>query len=260
MAENKKSVLLYCDIIHTVKSLTDEEAGRLFKHYLEYINDLNPNSDRFTELLFEPIKQNLKRDLKKWEETIKVKIKAGLASAEKRKQNQQEPTHVESVEHEPTKPTVNVTVTDTVNVSDTVTVKDKTIKDVAKENLQLSEYQVCVDFWLMEFHQGWTFTGQHGKALKSIILKIKKVLKDGNKEINKDSIFESFKFICLKLPDWYKTKDLQILDSKFNEIIQEIKTPNNGKQSDTNNRKQSVSDLKKRSETILDEYAAKNSD
>lgn len=68
MATNKKSVLLYCDLIHTVDSLTDVEAGKLFKHYLRYINDLNPISDdRLTTLLFEPIKQNLKRDLKKWE-------------------------------------------------------------------------------------------------------------------------------------------------------------------------------------------------
>jgi hypothetical protein len=69
MAENKKSVLLYCDILHTVKDLSDEEAGRLFKHYLLYINDFNPEPiDRLTGLLFEPIKQNLKRDLKKWED------------------------------------------------------------------------------------------------------------------------------------------------------------------------------------------------
>lgn len=68
MADNKKSVLLYCDIIHTVKPLSDEEAGKLFKHYLMYINDENPEPcDRLTCLLFEPIKQNLKRDLKKWE-------------------------------------------------------------------------------------------------------------------------------------------------------------------------------------------------
>lgn len=68
MAENKKSVLLYCDIIHTVKELSDEEAGKLFKHYLEYINDLNPSApDKLTQIVFEPIKQNLKRDLKKWE-------------------------------------------------------------------------------------------------------------------------------------------------------------------------------------------------
>ena len=68
MAENKKSVLLYCDIIHTVKELTDEEAGVLFKHYLEYINDLNPTpKNKLIQVVFEPIKQNLKRDLKKWE-------------------------------------------------------------------------------------------------------------------------------------------------------------------------------------------------
>lgn len=68
MAENKKSVLLYCDIIHTVKTLTDEEAGKLFKHYLAYINDLNPEPpDRLTQITFEPIKQTLKRDLLKWE-------------------------------------------------------------------------------------------------------------------------------------------------------------------------------------------------
>lgn len=69
MATNKKSVLLYCDIIHTVEELTDEEAGKLFKHYLRYINDQNPTApDKLTQIVFEPIKQNLKRDLIKWKE------------------------------------------------------------------------------------------------------------------------------------------------------------------------------------------------
>ncbi len=68
MAEDKKSVLLYCDLIHTVEKLTNEQAGKLFKHYLKYINDLDPKTeDILIELVFEPIKQNLKRDLKKWE-------------------------------------------------------------------------------------------------------------------------------------------------------------------------------------------------
>jgi len=58
MAENKKSVLLYCDIIHTVEELTDQEAGVLFKHYLRYVNDQNPTPpDRITAIAFEPIKQ-----------------------------------------------------------------------------------------------------------------------------------------------------------------------------------------------------------
>jgi hypothetical protein len=68
MAQNKKSFLLYCDIIHTVNKLSDEQAGRLFKHVLSYVNDENPNAnDIIIDLVFEPIKQSLKRDLRKYE-------------------------------------------------------------------------------------------------------------------------------------------------------------------------------------------------
>jgi len=75
MAENKKSFLLYCDIIHTVEKLTDEQAGKLLKHTLKYVNDLNPTpEDILTEIAFEPIKQSLKRDLLKYE-GIRIKNK-----------------------------------------------------------------------------------------------------------------------------------------------------------------------------------------
>ena len=68
MAENKKSFILYCDIIHTIEKLNDDDAGKLFKHVLRYVNDLNPETDHLiTEIAFEPIKQQLKRDLKKYE-------------------------------------------------------------------------------------------------------------------------------------------------------------------------------------------------
>jgi len=67
MAKDKKSFLLYVDLIHTVEKLTDEQAGKLFKHVLRYVNDKNPESDQFTEVIFEPIKQTLKRDLEKYE-------------------------------------------------------------------------------------------------------------------------------------------------------------------------------------------------
>jgi len=67
MAQNKKSFLLYVDLIHTIEKLNDEQAGKLFKHVLRYVNDKNPESDQFTEVVFEPIKQTLKRDLEKYE-------------------------------------------------------------------------------------------------------------------------------------------------------------------------------------------------
>lgn len=113
MAENKKSVILYCDIIHTVEKLDNETAGILFKHYLRYVNDLNPEADnQIVDIVFEPIKQNLKRDLKKYEKKQEQWSEAGKRSAELRnaKKNQRPLTTVKS------RSTVS-TVNDNVNVN-----------------------------------------------------------------------------------------------------------------------------------------------
>jgi len=85
MAKDKNSFLIYCDIIHTVEKLTDEQAGKLFKHLLKYVNDLNPTpEDVVTEIAFEPIKQSLKRDLLKYEKTSAKNAENGRKGAEKR--------------------------------------------------------------------------------------------------------------------------------------------------------------------------------
>ena len=71
MAENKKSIIVYADWIELFESLTDDEAGKLIKHFFRYVNDKNPTApDRITELSFIPIKQSLKRDLEKWEDKL----------------------------------------------------------------------------------------------------------------------------------------------------------------------------------------------
>ena len=71
MAENKKSFILYADQIHLFESLSDNEAGKVIKHLFRYVNDLNPElPDRTTQLIFEPIKQQLKRDLETWKKSI----------------------------------------------------------------------------------------------------------------------------------------------------------------------------------------------
>lgn len=77
MAKDKKKIIVYSDWIGTFESLSDEEAGRLIKHFFRYVNDLDPNSDRLTELLFTPIKQTLKRDLERWEEIRSIRVSAG---------------------------------------------------------------------------------------------------------------------------------------------------------------------------------------
>lgn len=68
MAQGKKSFVLYCDLIHIIDKMPDDKAGLLFKHLLSYVNDKNPETDDLiVSLTFEPIKLQMKRDLKKYE-------------------------------------------------------------------------------------------------------------------------------------------------------------------------------------------------
>jgi len=145
MAQDKKSFILYVDLIHTVDALEDVEAGRLFKHVLRYVNDLNPTTeDRITQITFEPIKQQLKRDLISWEKK-RGKLsdsgrEGGLKSAEARrsKSKQPEAKRSEASNSEPNASktqaneavTVNVTVNDNVNV--TVTQKQNAFESLKK--------------------------------------------------------------------------------------------------------------------------------
>lgn len=128
MADNKKSVLLYCDIIFTVEELDDVDAGLLFKHYLRYINDKNPEPpSKLIKIVFEPIKQNLKRDLIKWEAEIKQRSDAGRKGMEKRWHNND--NSVITKDNTVINPITNITdnVKVTVKVKDTV--KDTVIKE-----------------------------------------------------------------------------------------------------------------------------------
>lgn len=127
MAEDKKSFILYCDQREQFDQLTNEEAGKLIKHLFSYVNDEDPKAEFVTNLAFTPIKQQLKRDLIKYEGKKKQWSDAGKASAEARKQRKERTlTDVDSV------PTVSsVTDNDTVTVSGTV--NDTDIKKEKKE-------------------------------------------------------------------------------------------------------------------------------
>lgn len=112
--------------------------------------------------------------------------------------------------------------------------KQKELNDKEKQ-----VYKDCVDFWLKEFHIGWDFGAMQGKSLKSIIVKIKKRLKDYDKTVTDETILNTFIYICNNLPEWYKDKDLNTINSKFNEITEQIKRPkNNSKRVNINNLKQ----------------------
>lgn len=238
MATGKKSFILYCDLIHTVENMTDNEAGLLIKHILRYVNDKEPTcEDRFVNLAFAGIKQQLKRDLDLWVEEVEEKRTGGRIGNLKRwhpeiykqyikgkltledaenKAKEVKLSHTDKNNRTPIAPNripsdMVASIAVNVNVNDTVS---------DNENLNTEiPYQLAVDFWLKEFKIGWTFSATHGKSLKALLGKLKKLIPEPSTE----NILDAFKVFCHKLPDWYKDKDLQVLNSKFNEIVTQIK-------------------------------------
>ena len=130
MAKDKKSFIVYTDSIHTIKKLVEKDrlnntnnAGELFLHLLEYTNDLNPTPiNDIVELVFEPIKQQLKRDLREWEKEIDKKSKSGylggIKSGEARRSTaskNEAPLQSASKNEANEAVTVNVTVNESEN-------------------------------------------------------------------------------------------------------------------------------------------------
>lgn len=88
MAENKKKIIVYADWLDMFEAMTDDEAGRLIKHFFRYVNDLNPKApDRVTELVFEPIKAVLKRNLKHWENRVEQNRNNGIKGGRPKTEN-----------------------------------------------------------------------------------------------------------------------------------------------------------------------------
>jgi hypothetical protein len=87
MATDKKSFVLYCDQQNIFNMLPDEIAGKLIKHILAYVNDENPVADDLVlQLAFEPIKMQLKRDLRHWDEVREKRSESGKLGGRPKKQ------------------------------------------------------------------------------------------------------------------------------------------------------------------------------
>lgn len=90
--EGKNSFLLYIDLLHTIDKLPDDKAGQLLKHILKYVNDLHPETDDLLiQVVFEPIKQQLKRDLIDWKKTCERNKNNGSLGGRPKKEIKTEP-------------------------------------------------------------------------------------------------------------------------------------------------------------------------
>jgi len=184
MAKDKKSFILYVDQKDLWNKLPDEIAGQLIKHIYSYVSDENPKSnDLIVEIAFEPIKQQLKRDLKLFEEKRVKRSEAGMAGANKRWQEiANDSKRISSI----------AKIADNVNVNDNVNVIDNI------------DYQALLEFVNKSFGRNFKVVGD--KVQRSY----KARLKDGYK---KEDIINAIKN-CKENP-YHKENNYQYCTPEF---------------------------------------------
>ena len=184
MAKDKKSFILYVDQKDLWNKLPDDIAGKLIKHIYSYVSDENPTSkDLIIEIAFEPIKQQLKRDLKLFEEKRVKRSEAGIAGANKRWQE---------IANDSKRISTIAKIADNVNVNDNVNVIDNI------------DYQALLDFVNKSFGRNFKVVGD--KIQRSY----KARLKDGYK---KEDIINAIKN-CKENP-YHKENNYQYCTPEF---------------------------------------------
>lgn len=182
MAKDKKSFILYVDQKDLFNKLPDEIAGKLIKHIYAYVSDENPESeDLIVNIAFEPIKQQLKRDLKLFEEKRVKRSEAGLAGANKRWQ---------------TIANDGKRIKPMAKIADNVNVNDNDIHNI--------DYQALLDFVNNTF--GRKFQVVTDKVKRAY----KKLLKDGYK---KEDILNAIR--NCKDNDYHKKNNYQYCTPEF---------------------------------------------
>ena len=135
--QGKKSFVLYTDQREVFDELSDEDAGKLIKHIFAYVNDENPiTEDKLLKVAFLPIKTQLKRDLKIWDEKKSQRAEAGkkggLAKSSNAKQSLANPSNATNdVANLPVNVNVNGNVND-IN-KDSLISLDEVEEEMGKE-------------------------------------------------------------------------------------------------------------------------------
>lgn len=156
MAKDKKGFILYSDQKELFEQLPDDKAGQLIKFIMSYVNDENPQTDDLIiNLAFTPIKQQLKRDLEKFEQTKANRSEAGKAGANKRWQNiANDSKRISSI--------AKIAVNDNVNVKDNdINIRKVNFAESLKPFLDTYGKEMLNDFYLY-----WTEHGVNDKKLR----------------------------------------------------------------------------------------------
>jgi hypothetical protein len=148
--QGKKSFVLYTDQREVFDELSDEDAGKLIKHIFAYVNDEDPiTEDKLLKVAFLPIKTQLKRDLKIWDEKKSQRSEAGkkggLAKSSNAKQSLANPSNATNdVANLPVNVNVNGNVND-IN-KDSMISLDEVEVEMGKEKPMQRSYFIRMQY------------------------------------------------------------------------------------------------------------------
>ena len=167
----KDSFILYTEQKEVIDKLTDEQAGKLIKAIYEYVEtDKMPQLDSLLEIVIIPFKQNIDRNIDKWEQIKQKRSEAGKIGAEIKKQKQAKQANANFAKSKEANQAVNVN--ENVNVNDNVNVKDKKIHFADYVTMTNAEYEKLVSTYSKEFADQCitvldNYKGANGKKYKS---------------------------------------------------------------------------------------------
>jgi hypothetical protein len=148
--QGKKSFVLYTDQREVFDELSDEDAGKLIKHIFAYVNDEDPiTEDKLLKVAFLPIKTQLKRDLRIWDEKKSQRAEAGkkggLAKSSNAKQSLANPSNATNdVANLPVNVNVNGNVND-IN-KDSLISLDEVEEEMGKEKPMQRSYFIRMQY------------------------------------------------------------------------------------------------------------------
>lgn len=138
-SKDKKAFVLYNDYEEVFSMLTDEEAGKLIKHILAYVNNKNPSlEDRLLQVTFEPIRLQMGRDAKKYEAICERNRKNG-AKGGRPKINPEEPKKPTGLSGNPEEPKKADTDTDTDTDISYMEKKEKKEKSIKQKEIEFKK-------------------------------------------------------------------------------------------------------------------------
>lgn len=240
----RDSCIFYRSFYEAIKELPMEEQGQIYNAIFEYALDFKEqNLKGICKTVFTLIKPQLDANIKRFNNGNIPKTKQEISKTEANDKQKESKTEANN--------NVNVNLNENVNLNANENENIKVNKRVVSDKSVHPSYgfiKSCyLEFYLEKTKSEYYFDAKDGYKINSIIKKLLFKIKEKNPAIKKESeseeINKGFKYLLSEIKDpWILSNlSLSIIDSKFNEIINQILNPKiNGQQDNNEERRKEI--------------------